>query len=561
MSTSTETLPDYHPQEVIHWTDFYDPWPKQRYFHEAMVKHRLQIGSYGSGKSRPLLMEAIIVCQENPGVNAIILRKTMPDLKRTVIDKFEADVPLGVYERGSQEKGTFNKSDHIVYFPPQWVPLYNFDIDKEEWVPILNPSDGTHQFGWKQSKLYFAACEKEKDIGKYLSTEYAFIGFEELGEFPYVIYDAMEGRNRSTVPGVVPRMGAATNPMGVGWSWIKRIFIDKVPCQGMDKSKYNKADYCYIHSTIDDNPILIRDKAYVNSLEKSPLAARIRWGKLDATTGQYYDNWEEERHVRPASDFRFEDWQPVWIGWDYGFGHYATMIFMTKAWLKPRFDGDKEKIVNVVLREVYLEEKTPEEQVAALIAAIPRMKDKDGDDAGYAWNVESIHFSWERFNRVSSNRTIAQEVTDMLQAAGLPPVTRSNNDRVAGWTKIYSMLEGDELFLVRADGLHRGAPELAEAIPLLVRGNGVTVSLEDVVKPDGKSLVDDLGDALRYAVAGVLLDAEDKPDDVKLREKLAGIKDPMARHVAAYKDYVAHNKPKPPVGPSIPSWVNKVRGR
>lgn len=501
-------------------------------------------------------MEAVIVCQENPGVNCIILRKTMPDLKRTVIDKFDSDVPKGVYERGSQEKGTFNKSDHIVYFPPQWVPLF----DPVTLKPLISPIDGQPQWGWKQSKLYFAACETEKDIGKYLSTEYAFVGFEELGEFPYSIYDAMEGRNRSTIPGVIARMGSATNPMGVGWSWIKKIFIDKVPCHGMDRSKYNPLDYCYIHSTVDDNPILIKDKAYVNSLEKSPLAPRIRWGKLDASTGQYYDNWDEPRHVRAATDFIFEDWQPVWIGWDYGFGHFATMIFMTKAWLKPRWEGEKQKIVNVVLREVYLEEKTPEEQCAALISAIPRFKDKDGDDAGYAWPIESIHFSWERFNRVSSNRTIAQEVSDLLQAAGLPPVTRSNNDRIAGWTKIYSMLEAEEFFIIRADGLHRGAPQLAEAIPLLVRGDGVKTSLEDVVKPDGKSLVDDLGDALRYAVAGVLLDAEDKPAEVKLREKLAGIKDPMAKHVVAYKDWAAANRPKPNVGITIPSWVNRVRG-
>jgi hypothetical protein len=552
----TVDLKDYHPQEVVQWTDFYKPWPKQQYFHDVDCKHRLQIGSFGSGKSKPLLMEAVMICQENPGVNAIILRKTMPDLKRTVIDKFENDIPKSVYERGSQEKGSFNKSEHIVYFPPQWVPLF----DPVTLEPIISPVDGKQMEGWKQSRLYFAACETEKDVGKYLSTEYAFVGFEELGEFPYSIYDALEGRNRTTVPGVKARMGSATNPMGIGWSWIKKVFIDKKPCAGMDPEKYNPDDYCYIHSTIEDNPILFQDKSYVNSLEKSPLRDRIRYGKLDATTGQYYDNWSEDRHVRPASDFIFEPWQPVWVGWDYGFGHWATIVFMTKARLKPRWEGAKEKIVNVVLAELYLEEKTPEQQTAALIAAIPKIKDEDGDEVGYAWQVESIHFSWERFNRVSSNRTIAQEVSDLLQAAGLPPVTRSNNDRIAGWTKIYSMLDSEDFFIIRADGLHRGAPQLAEAIPLLVRGDGVKTSLEDVVKPPGKSLVDDLGDALRYAVAGVLLDAEDAPPEVKLREKLAGIKDPMAKHVAAYKDWVQKNRPKPNVGPSVPSWVNRVKG-
>ena len=45
------------------------------------------------------------------------------------------------------------------------------------------------------------------------------------------------------------------------------------------------------------------------------------------------------------------------------------------------------------------------------------------------------------------------------------------------------------------DGQNRGAPRLAEAIPLLVRGDGITTDLEDVIKPKGISLEDDLGDA------------------------------------------------------------------
>src|SRR5262252_5807811 len=108
--------------QQIRISDFYEPWPKQKLFHRCYAKFRLQVGSFGSGKSRPLLMEAILYCQQIPGSNSIILRKTIPDLKRTVIDKFLSDIPKGVYERGSQEEGTYNQSDHIVYFPPvlQW---------------------------------------------------------------------------------------------------------------------------------------------------------------------------------------------------------------------------------------------------------------------------------------------------------------------------------------------------------------------------------------------------------------------------------------------------------
>jgi hypothetical protein len=85
--------------------------------------------------------------------------------------------------------------------------------------------------------------------------------------------------------------------------------------------------------------------------------------------------------------------------------------------------------------------------------------------------------------------------------------------------------------------------------------------MEDVVKPKEASLADDCGDSMRYAVAGVLLDPADKPREQQLREKLAGITDPMRRHIVAYKDYneqLAKSK-KSGSGKIIPSWMDRVK--
>ena len=513
---------------------------------------------HNSGKSRPLLMEAILQCLDHPGISAIIMRKTIPDLKRTVIDKFESDVPKALYERGIQARGTYNKTDHIVYFPPQQVDDY--DIETGEFV--IDAETRLRKKVWRQSKLYFAACERLEDVGKYLSTEFAFIGFEELGEFSYGIYDAMEGRNRCTIPGVRPCMAGVTNPMGIGWGWIKKLWIDKKPMYGMDPDKYKPDDYQFIHSTVDNNPILKRDQAYLDSLEKSPLRDKIRWGDIETVSGQYFENFEETRHVLPASAFIFESWQPVWIGWDYGFGHFAAMTFWTKAILKPRFEREKPRVVNVTVGEIWMKGKTVEEQCAAIISFIPRSVDEEGHDQGMLWNIDSIHFSWERF--IPSMKTkegdvisIADQAGTILVAAGLPRPTRSSTDRVAGWVKMYSMLDQDEWFLLKGK-----TTQCAEALPLLVRGNGLTCSMEDVVKPKEASLSDDIGDGLRYACAGVLLDPADKPREQALREKLAGITDPMRRHVVAYKEWNEHQakQNKPSSGKIIPSWMNRVKG-
>jgi hypothetical protein len=545
-------------EDVLRMSQFYRPWPHQAAFHGLACKHRLHVGGFGSGKSKPLMMEAVRYCQRHPGVNCLILRKTMPDLKRTVIDKFENDVPKKLFERGRAELGSYNKSDHIVYFPPQECDDYNLETGEL----LMDEATGKPKRVWRQSKLYFSACERIEDVGKYLSTEYAFVGFEELGEFPYAIYEALENRNRSTIPGVTPTMGAVTNPMGIGWGWIKKLWIDHQPMYGMDPEKYNPEDYKYIHSTIENNPILMKDEAYKSSLLKSPLRDKVYYGNVETVSGQYFENWDPNRHVLDASAFIFEAWQPVWIGWDYGFGHFAVITFWTKAKLKPRFEGEHTRIVNVCINELWMQKKTPEEQTEALIASIPRAYDEDGIDQGFLWNIDSIHFSWERFIANQKDKegnvvSIAMQVGDILAAAGLPRPTRGSTDRVAGWTRMYSLLETDEMFFLKGK-----AQICAESMPLLVRGNGVTCSLEDVEKPKEASLSDDCGDSMRYAVAGVLLnDAAEKPKEIMLREKLAGIADPMRRHVTAYQEWNKEQarQRKPQVAKIIPSWQQRFQ--
>jgi hypothetical protein len=496
-----------------------------------------------------MLWEAFIHGLEYPGSNSIILRKTIPDLKRTVIDKFLAEIPREAYE-------SYNHSDHIVYFHPD---------------PVTKAV----------SKLYLSACERDADVGKFLSTEYVFIGFEELGEFSFAIWDALEGRNRCSIPGSRACMVGVTNPMGPGYSWIRKLWIDgmcihkvkrnyycedcgttaridaskTIKLLGIDPEKYSQDDYEYFHSMVEDNPVYARNKEYLATLEKSPNRDRIRWGKLDVRSGDYFENFDPSRHMRFKQEFVFQQWQPHWVGWDYGFGHYACINFMTKALFKDVVRGTM-RMVNVTVRELVLHKNTPKEQAEALIMAIPRLPEDKG--GGYAWNVEQIHFSWERFIKTQGDFTIADEVGDILAAAGLPRPTRSNTDRVAGWQKMYDLLDSDEWFIIGGDD---GCPVLLESIPILQRGNGVDASIEDVVKPKGISLPDDMGDASRYAIAGALLDAEDVPESVKLQARLAAIKDPMAKFMAGYKIHNEQRRretvgPKPP---SLPTWAAKLR--
>jgi hypothetical protein len=538
------------PPGAFNISSVYKPWPRQILFHKSGAKNRLQVGSFGSGKSRPLLWEGIFHALEYPGSESLILRKTTPDLKRTVISKFLSDVPKEIYQR-------YNETDRTVYFHPQ--PKFD-----EHGNPMYS-SDG--QPLTVQSKLYFHPCDRDVDVNNYLSTEYVFIGFEELGEFSFAIWDALANRNRCPIPGSRACMAAATNPYGAGWSWIKKLWgcgkdkksglpLVPKPLPGMDPEKFRASDYEYIHSTVDDNPIYIKDEEYIRKLESSPNRDVVRWGNLDAISGLYFDNYIAETIERSKEDFVWQHWQPVWVGWDYGFGHYATIFFVTKAMLKPRLKGQQPKMVNVVIAERILQESTPEQQTNSLILTIPSKKDAQGEIIGRAWEIDSVHFSWERFNRVASNRTIADEVGDILAAAGLPRPVRSNNDRVAGWTKMYSLFESEDLYILKDE-----CPTLCEAIPQLPRVQPGKGNIEDVEKPKGVSLFDDCGDGVRYAISGMLLDAEDKPREVQYEEELAKITDPMARFEKQYREFNRQKKeaeaPRKQI--VIPSWRARLQ--
>jgi hypothetical protein len=501
------------------------------------------VGGQGSAKSRALLMEGFIHGIEYPGTTSIILRKTIPDLKRTVIAKFKEDIPREMYER-------YHETDRTVMFHP--VPK------RDENGEIIYRSNGDVEL--IQSKLRFDPCANEKDAARYLSTEFVFIGFEELGEFSFGVWDALGNRNRVTnCPGARPCMAGATNPFGPGWSWIRKLWVLHQPLAGMDPLAFEPNDYEYFHSTVLDNPILANDVEYVRKLMSSPNRKIVFEGDLNAVSGDYFENYVPELIERDESEFIFQPNQPVWIGWDYGFQHFAVIIFMTKAILKASSTANgKPRVVNVILKELILQQVTPENQAAALIAAIPRLRDQDGREAGYKWEISDIHFSWERFTRTSSQRTIADDVGDVLSAAGLPRPQRSNTDRVAGWTKMYRVIEAEQFCILKDQ-----APTCCEAIPQLPRDDK---NIEDVKKPKERSLYDDVGDATRYAMASVIDPMVDKSEKQKYEEKIAATADPMARFAIQYREWNRQKKEaeqaaRPRFGGSrtMPSWMARLK--
>jgi hypothetical protein len=480
--------------------------PKQRELFMSRARFRAAIGGRGSGKSQFLLWEAVRYLVRYPGCHVLLIRKDFKELSKGLIQDLLTDVPSDLYK--------YNGSDHIA--------TWNNGPD----VP--------------SSKLFFGHCEnlRIEDLNQYLSASFSFIGMDEGGEFPFVIWDFLLGSNRNKVEGPRPTMALATNPYGIGYGWIKKLFIDKQPVAQLEESKsYDPENYFYNHSTLLHNPYLMRkDPDYINRLNLlSPeLRKKMLDGDLNSVTGQYYGNFSMARHVINLRDdpdrIKWESWQKPWCGSDYGLAHWWVTYWMRLAMVR-RWNGEWKRAC-VVYKELIDHEKSIE-QYTKLLA-----QKNAGDEVRY------IFFSPERFNRIDPQNTPAAQFETELLKYNMPRVSRASNARVAGATFIYSLLNSDELvFTDNCTGI-------INALPTLIRSE---LDLEDVQKAE--TLEDDCYDTLRYGVVSLLHPTE-KPEEIRHQEKLATLPDLQSKMQYNFERMNRQDESNKAIKPKIvPRWM------
>lgn len=513
-------------------SDVYKPLPKQQAFHESTAPYRLHVGGYGSGKTLNLLWEAIITCRMVPGSNSLILRTTSPNVQKTVINKFlnPEMVPRWVYE-------SYNKNEKIAYFD-------------------------------NGSQLHFGYCQHEDDVNQFLSTEYVFIGLEEAGEFSYRVWQYLVGRARASV-GLVnvngnpvkPSLGLTTNPWGNGWGWIQTLWgchmVNGHPgplhqgkaMPGM--GKFNPKDYWFVHSTITDNPYTYTPE-YIEKLEglTGTRRAQALYGDMDQHEGQYYPQFNtgshEDIHVMDAKDIHFKSWEPIWIGADWGLAHNFPVYWFTKGWVPDPVDGG-ERCVNVIFRERIFREMNAIQVADEIARACKSEKDERGRILRVTEPIKHFFFSWERFMRHESNHTIAQQLGDRLVKYGIPRPQPADKSRVDGWVLISQLLDMDELVITT------DCPLAISAIPVLIRDS--PDNPEDVKKIN--SIEDDIADAIRYGIKSYLRPGR-TPQVIIDRNALDQIKDPTARAIRAYEQYLKKQQPNLPIKPKkVLAWEKR----
>lgn len=225
------------------------PHAKQAAFLLLPQREALFGGAAGGGKSDALLMAALQYF-DVPGYSALILRTTKQSLT----------LPSGLIPRSHAwlaGTGAVWKSQENTWYSPEGATI---------------------TFGY---------LKHPDDKYRYASSEYQFIGFEELTEFKREDdYRFMFSRLRRPVgtgelSRVPLRVRSTTNPVGPGYSWVKARFVD-VP---------TTRDRVFLPSTVEDNPSL--DTAeYEEALSVLPpvLQQKLRRGDWSAIEkGEFFD--------------------------------------------------------------------------------------------------------------------------------------------------------------------------------------------------------------------------------------------------------------------------------
>lgn len=204
-------------------------------------------GAAGGGKSVALLAAALQFVTV-PGYSAILFRRTFSDLNLP-----KALIPLShLFLQGTDAK---------------------WDGQKYQWS---FPNGATLSFGYLKSEI---------DKYRYQGAAFQFCGFDELTQFTESQYRFLHSRLRKPEGMPVPiRMRAASNPGGIGHSWVKARFIDKA----------TREDRVFVSARLEDNPYLDKE-SYEESL-----------ANLDHITRQQlrHGNWD----VRPDAGVFKPDW-------------------------------------------------------------------------------------------------------------------------------------------------------------------------------------------------------------------------------------------------------------
>ena len=359
-------------------------------------KYTLYGGAMGGGKSYWLrwiliyfLMYAGLFLKQK-GVRAGLFCEDYPALKDRHISKIQFEFPSWL--------GDLRRGDNEFHLSPKWgggvLAFRNLD-----------------------------------DPSKYASSEFAYIGVDELTKNVKNVFDML--RTRMRWPGIVDtKFFAGTNPGGIGHAWVKQMWMD----HEFEKTEKESEQFVYIRATAHDNSANL-SSTYFDQLEGLPEQKRKAFllGDWNLFEGQFFSEWNEDVHI--CQPFQIPDSWLKFGAYDHGRAKPATF-----GWYAVDQDGNVWKY-----RELYVnkEDGSSRWEAEQIAREIVKITDQAVEHLNYVVADSAI------FTATGTGETIAE----IMQKNGVGkvgtniptmiPCQKGAGSRIAGWTVMHQYLYHD----------------------------------------------------------------------------------------------------------------------
>lgn len=397
----------------------YTPLPHQLAWHQSTAPNLLGLGTRGTGKSLMIRMDSVLRCLMIPNFRALIIRRTMPELRRS----------------------------HLVYIAHEMKLLGGDFLQTTFTARFPNGSS-----------IVFAHCETEADVMNFLSSEYGAIYFDELSTFSLDQFLKISAAARAPLDaGYRAVVRAGSNPLGVGAEWMKAWFVDR-DVRMEDYPDYNPNDFEMQFSTLDQNTHLDR-KEYTARLRNLPEHIRRAWllGEF-VIEGAYFSDFRARTmdgdpwHVIPTL--------PQWRG-DNAMDVQWISIYRTIDW---GYDPDPAVCLWIMVlpnrHEIVFKERWWKKTLAADVAkAIKRESD--------GMNVVESFCDPTMFVKTG---TTEYSIGEIFENNGVPLSPAQNSRELYGYSvhdHLNTMIDKHpQVQIVEGAGSY-GCPELIKTFPTL----------------------------------------------------------------------------------------------
>lgn len=435
----TAKVPDYTASE------------RQTVFHQAVADEKLYGGAAGGGKTAAIVAEGGTIALEYPGIPINFFRRTIPELKATIIPEIQ------------KQYGAYIRAGHMTWHGQD-----------RKYVM----SNG--------SQLILNYLDNDNDIYRYQGAEMPVIAVDELTQFPQAWIEYLLTRNRTSIDGWPVQFIAGTNPGGVGHGWVKARYIDPTPAEKLNIVNLeggNTVSRIFIPAKVTDHPNAKFKEDYarkLSAISDPQLRRALLDGDWDVFAGQVFSEFRRELHVVDPFEIP-KHWQR-WRGMDHGnnnsIGWFAQDPASERIYMYREYRESEYKTIDIKARNV--------KQFEA------------GETMAYGMADPSIWAAGQGSH--ATGKSIAQMYAD--EGVQWMP---ANNDRKAGLNAVHSYLG------IAKDGLPRlqffsTCVSMIRTLPSLPYDK---IKVDDV---DTKADDHDY-DMLRYALMPFVRPPEDEEDD------------------------------------------------